>query len=359
MKYLFSIISLVFISFATALAQEKISDALEIDKTVHNFGDIQLKSGPVSCTFTITNKSDKPAVIYNVVSSCGCTDVQWTKEPLMPGKKGKITVTYSNDEGPYPFDKTLTVYISDVKKPVLLKVRGVSVEQPKPLEESYPVAFGPLGMKKTEFQGGNMEQGEKRRESALVANLSDKPINVSFTDISEHLDISVSPNPIPARSTAEMSFSVSACRRVWGKNHYYATPVIDGRTYGDEVIDVWAFTSENFSSLSNEERNNAPKPKFKESTFQAGKIKKGEVMKAKFTFENTGRKPFGVYKVDIDAPRWAHGGIPSTKPGDWTTFTVDIDTSSMPKGEMLVIVTLTTNSPLRPIVNLFITGWIE
>jgi hypothetical protein len=38
---------------------------------------------------------------------------------------------------------------------------------------------------------------------------------------------------------------------------------------------------------------------------------------------------------------------------------VDIDTSDMPEGEMLTIVTLTTNSPLRPIVNLFIAGWIE
>ena len=29
------------------------------------------------------------------------------------------------------------------------------------------------------------------------------------------------------------------------------------------------------------------------------------------------------------------------------------------RGETLAIVTLTTNSPLRPIVNLFIAGWLE
>ena len=98
---------------------------------------------------------------------------------------------------------------------------------------------------------------------------------------------------------------------------------------------------------------------FKESTFQAGKVKKGDVIHAKFTFENAGKKPFGVYKVDIDAPKWSHSRIPPTQPGEWTSFTVDIDTSKMPEGEMLTIVTLTTNSPLRPIVNLFITGWIE
>ncbi|MBR5833447.1 MAG: DUF1573 domain-containing protein [Bacteroidales bacterium] len=359
MKHIFSIFSLLLAFFLSAGAQEKISEGLEADKTVHNFGDILLKSGPVSCTFTITNVSDKPAVIYSVVSSCGCTNVDWTKEPLMPGKKGKISVTYSNDEGPYPFDKTLTVYISDVKKPVLLKIRGVSVEQPKPLEESYPIAFGPFALKNTDFLCGNINQGERKSEAAMVANLSDKPIEVTFTDISDHLDISVHPNPIPARSTAEMSFSVTSCRKLWGKNTYTATPQINGKTYGDEVISISAFTKENFDKLSEADKSTGPRPMFKESTFQAGKVRKGDVIHAKFTFENAGKKPFGVYKVDIDAPKWAHGRIPRTEPGGWTTFTVDIDTSDMAEGELLTIVTLTTNSPLRPIVNLFITGWIE
>ena len=359
MKHLTSIISAILISFSFAFAQEKIGEGLEVDKTVHNFGDVQLNGGPVSCTFTLTNTSDKAAVIYNVVTSCGCTDVKWTREPLMPGKQGKISVTYSNDEGPYPFDKTLTVYVSDQKKPLLLKIRGVSVEAEKPLEERYPMAYGPLGMRKTEFQCGNLEQGEEKHEAELIANLSNKPIYVTFTDMTPHLDISVSPNPIPARSTAEMSFSVKACRKVWGKNHYYATPVVDDKAYADAKLDITAFTKENFGNLSNEERSNGPRPKFKEGTFLAGKIKKGDKVHAKFTFQNVGKKPFGVYRVNIDAAKWAHSAIPATPAGKWTSFTVDIDTSDMPEGEMLVIVTLTTNSPLRPIVNLFITGWIE
>jgi hypothetical protein len=359
MKKLVTIIFSFLLAVGAVCAQEKISEGLEVDKMVHNFGDIKLGSGPVSCTFTITNKSDKPAVIYNVVSSCGCTDVTWTREPIMPGKKGKISVTYSNDEGAYPFDKTLTVYISDVKKPVLLKVRGVSVAKAIPLEESYPVKFGSFALKEKDFKCGNIEQGEQRSEAVMVANLSNNPLEVNFTDISEHLDISVSPNPIPARGTAEMSFSVKACRRLWGKNFYSARPVVEGKSHGDDVISVWAFTRENFDKLTEEEKSTGPRPMFKESTFQAGKVRKGDVIHAKFTFENTGKKPFGVYKVDIDSPKWKHSSIPVTDPGKWTSFTVDIDTSEMPLGEMLTIVTLTTNSPLRPIVNLFIAGWIE
>ena len=68
---------LTLLSVAAA-AQEKLPNGLVIDKTVHNFGDIMLDSGPVSCTFTVKNESDKPAVIYSVTSSCGCTNVSWT-----------------------------------------------------------------------------------------------------------------------------------------------------------------------------------------------------------------------------------------------------------------------------------------
>lgn len=353
----------MLLSLYVGMAQERVANVLEIDRMVHNFGDIMLDSGPVSCTFGIKNISDKPIVIYNVASSCGCTDVTWTKEPIRPGNTGSVSVTYSNDEGPYPFDKTLTMYVSDVKKPVLLKVRGRSLEKEKPLEELYPVTYGPLALREGLLKCGNMDQGEQKSDAVMVANLSDRPIKVTFGDVSEHLDVNVSPNPIPARGTAELTYTVTASRDLWGKNRYWATPQIDGKAYrngsNDSRICITAFTRENFSSLTEEEKDKGPLPKFTASTFQAGMVKQGEVIHAEFTMTNEGKAPFSVYKVDADTPKWSHSDIPCCKPGQKITFRVHIDTTGMPEGEMLTIVTLTTNSPIRPIVNLFVAGWIE
>ena len=364
MKKAYIIFILTALIFGQAAsAQEKIGEGLEIDKTVHNFGDILLGSGPVSCTFTVKNTGSKPAVIYNVTSSCGCTDVNWTKEPLMPGKTGKISVTYTNDEGAYPFDKSLTAYFSDLKKPVILKIRGVSLAKKQPLAESYPVHFGVLGMKESEFKCGNLEQGGQKSNTVMVANISDKPISVDFTNVSNYLDVSVSPNPIPAQSTAEMRFTVTATRDMWGKNFYYATPLVDGKAVrnkeGESQISVWAFTKENFSKLTESEKMKGPRPMFAESTYSFGKVKKGEMVHAEFTLKNEGEKDFCVYKVNADACCWSHSDIPVAAPGKSVTFRVHVDTKDMPLGETLTIVTLTTNSPLRPIVNLFVAGWIE
>lgn len=347
-------------------AQEKIGGKVEFDRTVCDFGDVMLSDGPLHCTFTMKNISDKPVVIYNVVTSCGCTDVQWTKEPIMPGKTGTISSTYTNDEGPYPFDKNLTAYISGISTPVILKLRGISHEKQLSLEEMYPVRFGSLGMRRTQLKCGNLEQGGYRSDDVKVANLSSSPLKITFTDITPGLAVEISPNPIPARSTADLRFTVKADRSRWGKNFYYATPLVNGKRYsasedGEDTgrISVYAFTKENFSSMTKEQRDNGSRPVFNSSTYSFGKIKAGTPVKATFSFSNIGKSDFKVYKVDTDWPDASSSAIPVVGCGMKGAFEVNLDTSSMPDGEALVIVTLTTNSPSRPIVNLFITGWIE
>ncbi len=110
------------IAFLLSLA---LAAPLNFDKTVHDFGQVTTSAGPLTCTFTVTNSSGEPLTIFAVVSSCGCTEVKWTRETIAPGAKGSITATYSNDEGPTYFDKTLTVYTSAQKKPVILHLKGI------------------------------------------------------------------------------------------------------------------------------------------------------------------------------------------------------------------------------------------
>lgn len=367
MKVLANIIATITASLAFSIlpssAQEKIGNSIEFDKTVHNFGDIIQDSGPVSCTFTLKNIGNKPIVIYNAVTTCGCTKAEWTKEPILPGKTGTISATYTNDEGPYPFDKSITVYLSEPQKPVVLKMRGICMKEKLPLKQTYGIHYGPLALRESYLKCGNMEQGGMKCNSVTVANISDKPIRVGFKDISEFLEIHVTPDVIPANSTAELSFCVTADRSRWGRNYYHATPVIDGKTYrntdGEEKITVWANTKESFEGMSDEQKSKAARPHFESSTYTFGKIRRGQTVHAEFSFKNVGSTCLNIYKVDVDAPSWSHSDIPSAKPGETVKFRVHLDTEDLPAGETLAIVSLTTNSPLRPIVNIFITGWLE
>lgn len=341
-----------------AVPQERLGD-IEFDRTIHNFGDVMLSDGPLKCTFTLKNTGSKPTVIYNVVTSCGCTDVNWTREPILPGQTGTISATYSNDEGPYPFDKALTAYISGVDKPVILRIRGISHERQLSIEEMYPIRIdNSVGLKSLELKCGNIEQGGRRSDEVNIANLSRKPVEITFDNVSDNLAIRVEPNPIPPRQTARLTFTVTADRSIWGKNLYYATPVVDGKE-SKSRLSVYAFTKESFSNLTEDERKAGAKPIFNTNTFSAGKIKAGTKIDAEYQFSNAGETDFVVYKIDIDHPSSGYELPAPVKPGTKGKIKIHLDTTGLPAGEMLISCTLTTNSPARPIVNLYIAGWIE
>lgn len=105
--------------------------SFSLDKTVHDFGTVSVKDGPQSCVFTVTNTGTEPLRILTVISSCGCTAAGWTKEPIAPGSTGKVEVSYTNDEGPYPFDKALTVYFDGITKPAVIHIRGTVTNRKK------------------------------------------------------------------------------------------------------------------------------------------------------------------------------------------------------------------------------------
>jgi hypothetical protein len=75
----------------------------------HDFGNI--KEGPqAQVDFNFINGGKEPLIIQNCSASCGCTTPNWTKDPIMPGQKGKITVKYDTKGRVGSFNKT--VYIA-------------------------------------------------------------------------------------------------------------------------------------------------------------------------------------------------------------------------------------------------------
>lgn len=114
------------VAFMVAAAQ---TSNIEFKSTVHDFGNVKASDGPVSCEFEFTNTSDTPLVILSAKASCGCTRPKIPREPIAPGKTGKIKVTYvpkKTDSG--EFRKDVTLKTSDSKnRRVKLVVKGVVI----------------------------------------------------------------------------------------------------------------------------------------------------------------------------------------------------------------------------------------
>ena len=93
------------------------------------------------------------------------------------------------------------------------------------------------------------------------------------------------------------------------------------------------------------------------SSFNFGDVRKGESVTAIFNLRNTGYSPLVIHKIESE------GNVsvmaPSTvAAGEKFTIEAKADTSGC-SGEAIFTITLVTNSPNRPLVNLFITGNIR
>lgn len=63
--------------------------------TSYDLGTIHASGGTVSATYTFTNTGTAPLMIISVSNGgCGCTKPSFTKEPIAPGKTGKITIHF-------------------------------------------------------------------------------------------------------------------------------------------------------------------------------------------------------------------------------------------------------------------------
>ena len=125
MKRLLFVFTLIVLTANLASAQEKEAIFVVDGDSIHDFGTIKEADGPVTHIFTIKNAGQKPLVITNVNPSCGCTTPDWTKEPIAPGKKGEIKITYDPTGRPAPFTKTISVYSNGKTGTYILSIKGV------------------------------------------------------------------------------------------------------------------------------------------------------------------------------------------------------------------------------------------
>jgi hypothetical protein len=122
-KILFVFAFMAFSASSFAQTGPKI-EFLDKDNTI-DYGKVSKDSDSGLRTFEFKNTGDSPLVILNVQSTCGCTIPTKPKEPIMPGKIGKIDVKYNMNAG--PIRKTITVESNAVNVPdgrVAIKIKG-------------------------------------------------------------------------------------------------------------------------------------------------------------------------------------------------------------------------------------------
>lgn len=95
---------------------------IEFEKKVVDFGNLEVGDVKV-VTITYKNIGKKPLILDDVISSCDCTEVEWSKAPVMPGKTGTIKATYTAKNTGL-ISKRITVLSNANTDRVILQLKG-------------------------------------------------------------------------------------------------------------------------------------------------------------------------------------------------------------------------------------------
>lgn len=95
---------------------------VSINQTELDFGTFP-KEEKQERRFVLTNTGKGLLVIQDIITSCGCTKVEYSKEPVRPGGTLDVKVIYEAEQAEH-FNKTITVYCNAEDSPLRLTVKG-------------------------------------------------------------------------------------------------------------------------------------------------------------------------------------------------------------------------------------------
>ena len=124
-RVLFAAAALV-ISLAMKAQVVNPGDVIKVNSEKHDFGKIK-QNIPVTYSFELTNKTDKPVVVENTWGSCGCTTPEKPTEPIAPGATTKLKVQY-NAAALGVFNKDVYIKLAGVDQNYTVHITGETLE---------------------------------------------------------------------------------------------------------------------------------------------------------------------------------------------------------------------------------------
>jgi hypothetical protein len=360
MKRLFFFIVLIA-GYAAVDAQLALTK-MQIAGSEHDFGKFKEEAGRQAYDFVVTNTGTSPLVIQNIVASCGCTTPEWTKQPIPPGGKGKITAIYDPKDRPGVFNKTLSVYTNSKPEVVVLTIKGEVIPREKTVEELYTFPVGTIRFETNHLAFTNVKKTEKKIRVMKIINPSQAPVKVEFEGLPPHLVLKANPESLKPGQTGLIEGTYDATKNQgWGN----VTDMVKIKLNGVSQENVYFVTSanlvEDFSGLSKEELANSPVFQIQNTTYDLGKIKGSTQNEVEFKFTNTGKRDLIVRHVRATCGCTAvQQGVlgEGIKPGESSSIKATFASGTY-SGKVTKAIYVYTNDPKSSEVVLMLTADVE
>ncbi|MGL4851592.1 MAG: DUF1573 domain-containing protein [Phocaeicola sp.] len=255
MKQLASTILLLLLVCTSIFAQPKAT----FDKKTIDMGGVLWKN-PATITYQVKNTGDKPLVLSQIYTSCGCTEVSWTQTPIAPGGTGVITTTF-DAQALGRFEKSVGVYCNAEPKPIYLTLKGEVTTDISKVTSLLPYQIGHVRLDKNHLEFDDVNRGEKQTVEITVANISEENYLPILMHLPPYLSAQAFPEELAPNSLGKIVVTLDS--EQLPKLGLTRASVYLSRFLGDTVgeeneLPLSAVLLPDFSQISEAERLNPP-----------------------------------------------------------------------------------------------------
>ena len=350
---------ILFLSGYLVSAQEK--GKLEFVEETFDFGEVQEAAGPITHQFEFTNTGTTPIIISSVKASCGCTTPGWSKEPVLPGKKGFVKAQYNPTNRPGAFKKSLTITSNGENPREILYIQGKVIPKVKTVEEELREKVGSLRMKNKTVNMGRITTEKEVSRQIDVYNDSDSAFSFTGNFVApDFIKLSFEPTTLKPKEKGQIQISYNPnFKDNLGFQNHNVKFFTDESVDQDKELNVMATINEYFAPLSQEEKEKAPQLNISNRISDIGKVSINTVKETQFTLTNGGMKSLNIRKVMSNCNCViAQLQDYDVKPGESTTLTAKFDGQGR-RGNQLKTITIYSNDPVAPTQTVSIKALVE
>lgn len=335
------------------------SASVYFEETHKTFGHLYEADGNKIIKFNFRNEGNSPLVISRVIAP-GFYSVNYKRDSIFPGEAGEITAAINPYGKVGYFDKEIMVFSNADNSPSALVVSGRIIHGS--FTGSFKHNVGGLAFKQAQLNFGYIYNGHEPVRFIPVMNTGKKTIAVRFIDAPNHLLVvprfdSLTPGEkamievkYNTRNVDDWDFVIDRVRLVVETKNREKT---------EGLISITANIREDFSVLSEEDKELKPKVSIPVKVYNFDTIPKDHITFYNFLIINNGGRPLDIRAVKPTCGCTAVMPVKnSVAPGDSTYIKVAFDSKGF-TGQNKKGVTVITNDPENYKQFLWVTGYVE